>query len=130
MAVSYSVTNGGFLQAAAGSTKYIFELSGELDIPSGFVLPYQYAKSAITLSSATAVFTTAGTATYTLLVTSTDNAGANPVTHINNITLTPSSGAKLTATIASASVSADRIFRVTLTKNSGTPSSDFTLTLE
>lgn len=128
MAVSYSVASGGFVQNS--SSKYNFDLSGELEIPAGFLLPLQHVKTAITLSSATAVFTTAGTATYSLTVTSTDNAGANSQTHINAVTLTPASGSRLIATIALASIAADRILRVTLTKNSGTPASDFTLTLE
>ncbi len=130
MAVRYSVASGGFIQEAVSSPKYTFQLSGELTIPSGFTLPFQHVKSAFTIGSATAVFSSAGTATYSLTVTSTDNAGANSVTHVNAVTLTPTAGGKLTATIASASVAADRIIRVTLTQNSGTPSTDFTLTLE
>ena len=127
MAVSYSVASGGFVQAFK---KYIFEMAGELDIPAGFTLPYQHVKTAFTISSATAVFSTAGTATYSLTLTSTDNAGANSQTHISAVTLTPTSGGKLTATIALASVTADRIFHMSLTSNAGTPSTDFTLTLE
>lgn len=130
MAVIYSVSSGAFIQGAAGSPKYLFNLSGELVIPTGITLPYQYVKSAVTLTSAIAVFSSAGTSTYTLTVTSTDNVGANSQTHINAVTLTPAAGAKLSATIASASIAADRIVRVTLTQNSGTPSTDFTLTLE
>lgn len=130
MAVIYSVASGGFVQQSVAASKYIFEVSGELDIPAGLTLPYQHVKSATTIGSATAVFSAAGAATYTLTVTSTDNAGANSVTHINAQTLTPTNGGKLSVSLANASIGADRILRVTLTKNSGTPSSDFTLTLE
>lgn len=130
MAVRYSVASGGFIPASVASAKYLFKLSGELEVPAGITLPYQHVKSAFTIGSATAVFTTAGTATYTLTVTSTAANGTDLQTHINGVTLTPASGSKLTATIALASVGADRILRVSLTSNSGTPSTDFTLTLE
>jgi hypothetical protein len=124
--MKYSVTSGGFIPDA----RHIFEASGELDAPAGITLPYQYVKNALTLSSAAAIFTTAGTATYTLTVVSTDTSGANSVTHISGATLTPASGTRLTVTIGTAAVAAGRIFRATLTSNSGTPSTDFTLTLE
>lgn len=130
MALIYSVANAGFVQQSVAVAKHDFELSGELVIPSGVTLPYQHVKSSFSIGSATAVFSAAGTSTYLLTVTSTDNAGGNSVTHINAQTLTPTSGGKLSVTLANASVSADRILRVTLTQNSGTPSTDFTLTLE
>lgn len=129
MTVRYSVASGGFVQSSVGA-KYLFELSGELEIPTGLTLPYQYVKDAFTISSATAVFSTAGSATYTLTVTSTDSAGGDPQTHINSVTLTPSSGGELPVTVALASIGADRIVRATLTKGSGSASTDFTLTLE
>lgn len=130
MAVKYSVASGGFVQDSVAAAKYVFELSGEIDVPVALTLPYQHVKSAFTIGSATAVFSTAGSATYTLTVTSTDNAGANSVTHINAQTLTPSSGGKLVVSLANASVGADRLLRVSITRNSGTPSTDFTFTLE
>jgi hypothetical protein len=130
MAVTYSVASGGFIQAAAGAAKYLFPLTGELEVPAGIVLPFQYVKSAFTISSVTAVFREAGSSTYTVTVTSTAADGTDLVTHVNAAVLTPESGETVSASISTAAIGADRILKVSILQNAGTPSTDVTITIE
>lgn len=129
MALVYSVANGGFIQASVAATEYLFSLSGELEVPAGLVLPYQYVKDAFTISSVTAIFREAGTSTYTITVTSTDADGANLVTHVSSEVITPATGETVNVMVDTAAVGADRILKVSVLQNSGTPSTDLTITI-
>jgi hypothetical protein len=130
MALTYSVAQGGFVQAAAGAPKYLFPITGDLEVPAGLVLPFQYVKSAFTITSVTAVFREAGTSTYTVTVTSTADDGTDLVTHVNAAVLTPVSGETVNASIAVGAIGADRILKVSVLQNTGSPSSDLTITVE
>lgn len=130
MALVYSVAAGGFVQAQPEAIKYLFPLSGELEIPAGQILPYQYIKTAFTVTSMKAVFTTAGTASYTIVITSTAANGTGNIIHVNAATIVPLSGQAVNIPFTNPDLAADRIFRVTVIKNSGTPSTDLTITIE
>lgn len=130
MALVYSVAAGGFVQVQPEAIKYLFPLSGELEIPAGQILPYQYVKTAFTITSMEAVFSSAGTATYTIIVTSTAANGTGDIIHVNAVDITPLSGQAVSIPFTNASLAADRILRVTVIKNSGTPSTDLTITIE
>lgn len=131
MALVYSVANGGFVQgAAAGANKYLFPITGELEVPAGLVLPFQYVKSSFTISSVRAVFRAAGTSTYSVTITSTANNGTDLITHVNNQTITPLAGQTVNVPVAGAAIGADRILKVSITQNSGTPATDVTITVE
>jgi hypothetical protein len=131
MALAYSVASGGFIQdTPAGASKYLFPITGELEVPAGLVLPFQYVKSSFTISSVRAVFRVAGTSTYSITITSTANNGTNLVTHVNNQTITPLAGQTVSVPVALAAIGADRILKVSITQNSGTPATDVTITVE
>jgi hypothetical protein len=131
MALVYSVANGGFVQGTpAAANKYLFPLTGELELPAGLVLPYQYVKSSLTISSVTAIFRVAGTSTYNITITSTADDGTDLVTHVDDETITPLSGETVSVPVTVAAIGADRILKVSITQNSGTPATDVTITVE
>jgi hypothetical protein len=129
MALVYSVANGGFVQSPVAN-KYLFPLTGELELPAGLVLPYQYVKSSLTISSVTAIFRVAGTSTYNITITSTADDGTDLVTHVDDETITPLSGETVSVPVTVAAIGADRILKVSITQNSGTPATDVTITVE
>lgn len=123
---TYEIASGGFVQ---GPRRYTFSVSGELTLPVAYALPYQFCKRGATLTSARATFTTAGTSTYTILVVSTDDSGGSSQTIIND-TIAPVSGEALDLDFTNMVLPANHIIRVTITQNSGTPSTDLTIVLE
>src|SRR5690349_18730681 len=126
MATRYSVSNGGFLQDSKG---YSFELSGELTIPVALTLPYRFGKSAVVLTAARATFTTAGTSTYNIVVTSANADGTGSQTVLSQ-TVTPVSGQAVSVTLTNTSLPANHIIYMSIVQNSGTAATDFTLSLE
>jgi hypothetical protein len=132
MALVYSVANGGFVQGtpAAGANKYLFPITGELEVPAGLVLPYQYVKSSFTMSTVTAVFRVAGSSDYNITITSTANDGTDLVTHVDDETITPVSGETVAVPITVGAIGADRILKVSITQGSGSPATDLTITIE
>ena len=128
MTIKYDVAIGGFLQDAPH--RYVFEISGELTVPVAFIVPSQFVRHPTTLSSAKAVFMTAGTSTYTITVTTTNLNAGGLQTLINSQTITPLSGEAVDVTFAATNLAAQRIIGMSIVQNSGTPSSGFTLTLE
>jgi len=128
MALTY-VVGYGFKTVADVGPNYTFDVSGSLDLPQETITGgLRFNSSAFTISSVVAQIRTAGTSQYTVKIISYDNAGANPVTHINQ-TVTLGARTPLSLTIGTASIGADRNIEMSLEQLSGTPAEDFSLTI-
>lgn len=128
MGLKYDTASGGMLQD--NNHRYVFSVEGELLIPVAFTVPSQYVRHSTTLITAKAIFMTAGTSTYTITVTTTNLVGGGSQTLINSQTITPVSGQTVDVTLATTTLAAQRIIGMTIVQNSGTPSTDFSLTIE
>lgn len=131
MAVKFSAAAGGFIQDAA-SSKITFEISGELFQPvlEAIGAPV-YNKNSFNINTATLVADNAQVGQFTISIVSYDNAGANPVTHTGAVVTVSSAGQlRLSMTINNATIASDRVVKILASHDSGTPSSNISVTLE
>lgn len=131
MPVKYSVSSGGFIQDAS-ATKIDFYIDGELSQPvlESLGAPV-YNKNSFTINSAKVAIDSAQIGNFDISIRSYATNGSGEVIQASGTITVVSAGTIVTnLTINNSTIAADRIVRILAKHNSGSPSSNISVTLE